>query len=304
MHMSVSNPTKRRTILLRTSYFAAIGGLLLIAGTAFWLHAMFFDTDRFTETATRAITEESSRASIAEAVVDRALQDRPMLRSTVGSQAEGLLADALGSEFAEASLQKTVESLQIALTTPRKEPVVLNLAQAKSIITSGQDLLDEGHPASTIDVSNLPDQIVIVDTAKLPNFYEYSIWVLWAGPLALVAACIMLGVWVHRADGRYRLVRLRTAMLVIATAALAGCLIGPLVKPAVLSVAANAPSQTLLGNIYEAFVGPFTNVALFLALGACVIWALLMALEVFTRNYRVSVRVERKSGAKRAPERE
>lgn len=302
MHMSVSNPTKRRTILLRTSYFAAIGGLLLIAGTAFWLHAMFFDTDRFTETATRAITEESSRASIAEAVVDRALQDRPMLRSTVGSHAEGLLAGALGSEFAEASLQKTVESLQIALTTPRKEPVVLNLAQAKSIITSGQDLLDEGHPASTIDVSNLPDQIVIVDTAKLPNFYEYSIWVLWAGPLALVAACIMLGVWVHRANGKYRLVRLRTAMLVIAMAALAGCLIGPLVKPAVLSVAANAPSQTLLGNIYEAFVRPFTNVALFVALGACVIWALLMALEVFTRNYRVSVRVERKSGAKRTPE--
>lgn len=301
MHMSVSKPTKRRAILLRATYFTAIGGLLLVAGTAFWLHAMFFDTNRFTETATRAITGESSRASIARAVVDRALQDRPLLRSTIGSQAEGLLSGALGSEFAKASLQKTVEGLQLALTTPRGEPVVLNLAQAKGIIASSQDLLDNGSPAGTIDVSDLPDQIVIIDTEKLPNFYDYSIGVLWAGPLALVAACAMLGAWVYRANGRYRLVRLRIALLIIAATALVGCLIGPLVKPAVLSVAANAPSQTLLGNIYEGFVGPFTNLALFVALAACAVWALLMAAEVFTKNYRLSIRIERKRAAKRTP---
>lgn len=235
--------------------------LLLVSQTAFWLHNNIFNNQNFTNIATQAITMESSRQSIASAVVDKALEGRPALQSAIGGRLTNLVTGLLGTDLVEQSTEKAVQKAQLLVTTPRKPPVVLDLTGIKSTATKLADVLNRDGEQK-VDPANIPDQIVLIDTSKIPNFYNYGITVLWLGPLSLLAALGLMAWWIYKGTlAAVRVKRFRISLVIVFASGVIALIVGPLVKPAFLSVAESAQAMTLLGNIFDGFIKPFNDQA-------------------------------------------
>lgn len=285
---------KKHRLLFRLVYFAVIVWLILGAMTAFWLQRQFFDTQRFSDTATVALTSQSSRESIAAAVTERALENNAIVRVTVGTQVEGIVANALQTDVAQNTIRNTVERLQLLVTTPRQDPLIIDLTSVKAIVATGQTRVAETSPLAAFDVSTIPDTLTIVDTAKIPNVHQTTILVLWIGPMALILAAAGLMYWIHRGGNRFALHRYSIAGLVVAAAGLVAVIVGPLVRPGILSVADDASSQTLVGNLYDAFMNPFTAAGWVVFAAGLIIALSFAGLNALTRRYTVEVKVRKK----------
>lgn len=268
------HPNLKISILVITSV-----SLLLIAQTSLWLSNNVFNNQKFTQITTEAITSESSRQSISNLLVDRMLEDRPMLNSVLGNRISSLISGLLGTDLAERSIEKIVQNAQLILTTPKKPPIVIDVRPYKqAAINISNALMRDDEPK--IDINRIPDEIVLLDTSKLPNYYQYGILLLWLGPIAALLALALLGAWIYRAKiAVVRLMRTRIALAAVLASGLIAMLIGPLFKPAFLSVAESAQAMTLLGNIYDGFIAPFyvqsqtISVIAFLLLVVTYAWA-------------------------------
>lgn len=235
--------------------------LLLISQTAFWLHNTIFNTQNFTNIATTAITSESSRQSIASGIVDKALEGRPAIQSAIGGRLTNLVTGLLGTDLVEQSTEKAIQKAQLLVTTPRKPPVVLDLTGIKQTATKLADVLNRNGDEK-IDPANIPDQIVLINTDKIPNFYNYGIAVLWLGPLSLLTALALFAWWIYKgALTAVRVKRFRIVLGIVFASGVIALIVGPLVKPAFLSVAETAQAMTLLGNIFDGFIKPFNDQA-------------------------------------------
>ncbi len=235
--------------------------LLLISQTAFWLHNTIFNTQNFTNIATTAITSESSRQSIASGIVDKALEGRPAIQSAIGGRLTNLVTGLLGTDLVEQSTEKAIQKAQLLVTTPRKPPVVLDLTGIKQTATKLADVLNRNGDEK-IDPANIPDQIVLINTDKIPNFYNYGIAVLWLGPISLLTALALFAWWIYKgALTAVRVKRFRIVLGIVFASGVIALIVGPLVKPAFLSVAETAQAMTLLGNIFDGFIKPFNDQA-------------------------------------------
>lgn len=247
---------------IKLSAFAIVSiFLLLISQTAFWLHNTIFNNQNFTSIATQAIEMESSRQSIATAIVDKALEGRPAIQSAIGGRLTNLVTGLLGTDLVEQSTEKAVQRAQLLVTTPRKPPVVLDLTGIKQTASTLADVLNRDGEQK-VDPSKIPDQIVLIDTTKIPNFYNYGIAVLWLGPLSLITALGLMALWIYRGTiSVVRVKRFRIALGFVFASGVIALIVGPLVKPAFLSVAETAQAMTLLGNIFDGFIKPFNDQA-------------------------------------------
>lgn len=273
--------------ILFVGYSAVIVILLLIAMTAFWLQSTLFDTTRFTSIAREAVTSQSSRDSIARKAVETSLADRPLIRATLGPKLEKTVSNVLGSEFADRTFMNVIEKMQLLLTTPRHDPIVIDLTSIKAIAQRAQNVTDNAK-VDSIDIENVPDSIMIIDTAKIPNLYQYSVWVLWTGPIALIVAALLSFFWIYRGGRAFYLYRLTIIAGVFVITGVLAALVGPLVRPAALSIAPDVSTQTLLGNVYNGFIGPFTNLACMVAISALVVGLFALLIGFFVRHYRVT----------------
>lgn len=295
MYYKVVKPFyKKHTLLFRLGYFALIIWLLLAAMTAYWLQRQFYDTQRFTETATTAISLQSSRESIASAATKRALENKPLLQATISSQVEGLIVNTLGSDASQKMTQNIVERLQLLITTPRKDPLIINLSSLKAVISAGQSRVAETSALAQFDVASIPDSITVIDTANIPNVYELGLTIQRAGPIAVILAIIGMAYWIYRGGRRFVLHRISIAALVLAIAGIISVIIGPLVRPGILSLADDVSTQTLIGNLYDAFMSPFTVTSWVIVAIGITVSLTFAGLNIFSRRYALDVRIKKK----------
>lgn len=244
------------TLTIITAIIAAI--LLVIATAAFWVNNSLFDTSNFSKTATASITSDSSRQAIGQLITDKALEDKPSIKNVVQEPAVKIISSALDTDRFKNLLGKVTSKLQTLLTSPRPKPVVLNLQGAKDFLSRLLDAVDQENNIKA-SPAKIPDQIVLLDTNKLPNFYQAGVVVLWVGPLALIAALILLAVpYVRqRRNALKRNVVIQGAALIVA--GLLALLIQPLVRPLVLSSIEDTNARTVVNNLYDAFMAQFND---------------------------------------------
>lgn len=246
-----------------TILFTTIITLLIISLSAAWLNRVIFDTNRFTSTASAALLEQSSRDSIGRLVADRLLENRPVLDRLIAEPVANVVSSFLATEQAQSGIERTVREGQLLFTSPQKPPVVLDFTPYKSAIVTAQQIIpNEGE--QRIDVNDIPDAVVLIDTTQLPNFYEYSLYTNFAGPAAFVAAVVLAGAWIWRGKAN-RYGRSRAVLVAVLAAGIIAVVLGPIAEPAFVSIGRDAASQTILGNLYDAFITPFRNQALVLA---------------------------------------
>lgn len=275
-----------------TLFFGTLMALIIIALTAFWLNRVIFDTDRFTATTVSALSEESSRESIGNLVADRVFENRPLLRATLSEPLSEYVAAFLATERAQTGIERAAREAQLLFTSPRREPVELELTEYKAIIATAQEIVRPDETERRLNVDDIPDSITLVDTSQLPNFHQATIITHTVGPLSLIAALFLAGVWLVRGGRANLYQRSRILLLVVIASAAIAALIGPIVEPTFVSVGRDAPSQTLLANFYTAFTAPFLTLTLWLGTLATLTLVGLTGWRELTKRY--SPRIELK----------
>lgn len=277
---------KSRTHTARNVLFAAVFVFMIMVGhTAYWLHNTIYDTERFTAISTEAIRQESSRQSIGTAIVDRALANRPLVRQTAGPRLSQMIAGLLGTDLATSATSKLVERSHLLVTTPRREPVTFDTTTLKSQIVTLQTAAGTDEESRRIDVSQIPDEITLIDTSSIPNVYHYGILALWVGVFSIFGV-IGVSVWyILRGQGKLRFVRSQQVLALVMLSSIIALLIGPLTRPVFLTAARNAPAQTLLGNVFDGFIAPFNSQAIVVG----VIASALLALTVLASSGRITL---------------
>jgi hypothetical protein len=230
------------------------GLLLVIANSALWINHTMFNSDRFADVAGTAVLSESSRHAIASEIVNKTLADRPLTRAVVGDQATKLIAGLIDSNQARSSIDRVVTRMHMYITSRNPANVELSLIGIKS--TVGRVIQIVGNDDMGARVDAVPDTLTIVDASKIPSFYQFAVAFLWAGPVALIAALVLLI--------RPHLVRRRADMQILAfqsaaviTASLAALLAGPLFRPPLLALVSEPNYRTVIQNLYDALNATF-----------------------------------------------
>jgi hypothetical protein len=269
---------------LRTTIIMGIIAALLfiVANSAFWFNKYIFNTQNFTNLTTEAVLSDSSRQAMATVIVEKALQNRPRLESAIEQPATKLISGLLDSDLSHTVLTKTVTRLQTIMTSANPQPVVINFEPLKdasqkilnvaSAVSGGQ--VGNGEKTD-VSISDLPDQVVLVNPEKLPNIYLLGSILLWVGPLAVIGTLILLA---------YPLIRNRTNLPALqSTFAVQGVIlffgwllalvIGPLFKPPVLGQVPDPNLRVLVDNVYSAFIGKFDSQSIVILIVA-IVWLL------------------------------
>jgi len=234
----------------------SVGVLLLIANSALWVNNVLFNTEKFTNVSTSALLSESSRTALSSEVVDQVLADRPVVKRAIGEPATKFIAGLLDTIIAKSATDKVITKLQTAVTTKRPQNIELDLTGIKSITSKLINLAGTDNPVP--DEKRLPDTIMILDTSKIPNFYQYGTLFLWLAPVAGVSALIILA-YPHikrKALTMGVLVWQGTALIATGLFAL---LVGPLFRPALLAQVENPNFRIVVGNVYNAFIATFNQ---------------------------------------------
>lgn len=286
----MSHVRKRHYLLKLSLFFGVIAVLLLIALTSFWAQRTLFDTDNFTATTTRAVSEESSRQAIGELVATRVFEKTPILGSLLSDRLAGHVAGLLGTERAQASVNRLAREAQLVITSPQREPVTIDLTGLKSAIVSVQDITGRTGNDVLIDADSIPDKVMLIDTASLPNIHHLAIVIVWLGPLTLLLALGLMAWWVL-CGRKVRMLRLLYILTLVISVAVLAIVIGLIAEPSFVALGSDVSSQTLLCNLYEAFMSSFYRQAMVLGSVSAVLLVGLTIWRWFTAKYSVKVAI-------------
>ncbi len=240
--------------------------LLTVANSAIWVNQQLFNTDNFTKTAVTSVTSESSRRAIATEITDRALADYPKIKNVVDDYAINFISGLLGSDRAEKLTSRIASKLQIVLTSKRPEPIVINLEGLKDTIGKLIEISGREDEAK-IDPAKIPSEITILDTQKVPSFYQAGVVLSWFSPFAVLGALALLAVPYFKNRKNYASIMLAQSVIVF-VGGLFMLMIGPLFKPQLIANINSANMRVVVGNLYDAFIATFnaqTYVILLLA---------------------------------------
>lgn len=255
--------------LITMAFGAAL--LFVIANSALWVNRYIFDTNNFTQVTTQSLTSESSRRAMAQAITNRALEDFPTVRNVVNNSAVNVVSGVLGSDQVENVMQKAVSKLQVVLTSNNQESIVIDLSGPKMVLTRIIDVVGE-HRQVKVNPEKIPNEIVLLDADKIPDFYKYGVFFLWLGPLALIGAALLTAIAYFKLRQNYKFIMLVQggALLVVSLLAL---LAGPLFRPPLLANLTREEGRIVIGNLFDAFMATFNAQTTSLIIAALVVMA-------------------------------
>lgn len=281
-------------LLKMSAFFITIASLIVISLTSVWLNRVIFNTERFTTITTSVFAQQSSRDSVSNLIANKIFENRPLLKATLSGRLSSYISGLLASDTATISVDKLAREGQLLFTSPRREPVVIDLSGVKPIIASAQELIQKNESEQRINIADIPDSITIIDTQALPNFHRAAVLTHLLGPLSLLCALILAGVWLARGGKANRYKRSRMLMVVVFGSALVAIIIGPLAEPSFISLGRDAPSQTLLSNLYKGFITPFRNQAMWLGATSAILLIITTITYELSRRYAINISITKK----------
>lgn len=245
------------------------GLLLVVANSAIWINHNIFNTQAFTTTAVNSLTSESSRQAFATEIVDRALAERPVLKRVAGNTATKLVSGLLGTDQFNQVLETTVGKVQVYVTSKEQKSVAVDISGIKNTIGTLLVVADNSGLADTDQasdrVTNLPNELTLVDEQNIPSFYTYGLVFLWLAPICgLLAVGLLVYPYIRRPSRYYRIAVVQG--VAVAGAGLLSLLVGPLFRPPALSSVTSPNMRIVVGNLYDAFIATFNQQAMYLVI--------------------------------------
>lgn len=230
--------------------------LLLVANSALWANKVFFNTDNFTEITTQAVQSQPSREAIAREIVDISLENRPAAKRVVSATATKLIAGLLDTNLATSAVDKSIALLQTALTSAKPQPITVQLGGVKATLQQLIEITNRDQAEARLGA--VPDDITLLDTNKLPDFYQAGRTLLLLGPISAVIALAMLA-FPHLRARNYeyssKLLLLQGPMIILT--GLLALAIGPIFRPTILAQVNSFNLRIVVQNIYNSFISTF-----------------------------------------------
>lgn len=255
------------------------GFLLLIVNSAIWINRQVFDENNFTNTTVNSLTSQSSRDAIAGKITDKALQNYPRLQDVADDRLTKLISGLLDGEKVHSVLTKSVSKLHIYLTSQNQKDVVINLAGVKDTINKLAEITgrDENGGQLLGKVNNMPDQVVLVNAANVPDFYKYGVAFSFIAPIALLIALVLIALPYIKDKASYLSIMLVQGLTLIIVG-LVAMLIGPLFRPMALSSISDPNGRVIVENLYNSFLATFNTQNMWLIIIGLLVCASVIAI--------------------------
>lgn len=253
---------------------------LFLAQSAFWINHSIFDQATFSNTVTTTILDEPNREAIATAVVDQALQNRPVLKRVVGTRAESLVSGLLGSDLSN-QLVSTISNKAYAYTTaPNRKDIAIDLTAVKTPLATIVTLAENNGANIALDPQQIPDQIVLVQKDAFPDLSGAVKKMLWVGPLLWLSTIGLFALYIYLGRKVYAK-RVYTVGAAISVVAILGILTRPFIPPTVAAAVPNITLRPVLESLASNFIAPFTTQMWYMLI------ATLLALIVFNQRFNI-----------------
>lgn len=253
------------------------GVSLFAAQSAYWINHTVFDQAVFSQIVTDSLQTDASRQGIAQAIVDTALQNRPVIRDAVGDRATSFVAGLLGSDIGQKLTQNVTEKVYSYVTTPDRQDIAITLTSAKQIIAAALAVAESAGKDVNVDVNSIPDQIVLVESDSVPQLSGALVAMMWIGPLLWLLTAVLFAVYIHL--NRRRWARsVYYVFGVIAVVGLVGLVSIPLIPASVAAAIPKINLRVVAETLTTNFLAPFqTQMLIMLSVTAVV--ALIFALR-------------------------
>jgi hypothetical protein len=229
----------------------------------------FVNSQNFSQKVSSVLALDSSREAIGNEVSDQVFKDKPILEQVAGDKLSSIVTSLLGTDIANKLVTRVSNDTVVYLTASKQKPIEINLAEIKPVIlalSKAVDAIDKTGSVS-LDASNIPDKIVLVEPGTIPSLYRYSVILAWMVPFA---ALMVIGLYVLIVRLRKLSIRqgVKRAGVIFMSSSLLGMAIGPVVKPPAIAMLQSTNLRTLTSNLYDEFWGPyFTQMTYMFVLG-------------------------------------
>lgn len=258
------------------------GVFLFFAQSAYWVNNTIFDQENFTEITTNTLLMESSRNAIATTVVNRALEDRPVLQRTIGKRAVSFTSGLLGSDISRQAIEAVTDKTYAYITAPNRQDIAIDLSPVKGVLTQLVNVARNPNNAERLEDANaqIPDEIVLVESDTFPSASKAVQTMLWIGPLLWLATIISFVLYVYLGRREYAK-RIYLAGLVILLVGILGMFTSPFVPPPIAAAVGNIDIRPVAQNLAHAFLQPFKQQMMYM------IGVTLAVLLVFNQRFNI-----------------
>lgn len=258
------------------------GVMLFFAQSAYWINNTIFDQQNFSQITTTALLSESSRNAIATTVVDKALQNRPVLQKTIGKRAVSFTSGLLGSDISRQAIEAVTDKTYAYITAPNRQDIAIDLTPVKDVLGNLVNVARNENNAQRIENANeqIPDEIVLVESDTFPSAARAVQVMLWLGPVLWLATLVTFSLYIYLGRREYAK-RVYTAGAVIIIVAILGMLTSPFVPPPIAAAINNINIRPVAQNLAYAFLQPFKQQMMYM-LGITVV-----VLVVFNQRFNI-----------------
>jgi hypothetical protein len=239
--------------------FSIIAALLLvITGLSFWLTSTIFNEQAFTNATTTVLTSQSTTESISAGIVDKALEDKPLIKNLLGTKLTGVVSGLLSTETFADVVKNVSGRVYLQITAKDPKGVVIDTTTVKSLVKPILTIVANPEQKTKLEGLDIPDQVVLVDPSTVPSIY-YLTGYTWIWPFALLGGLGLFGYTIYASKKELRLVNTQKAAGVLAGVGFLATAIIPSIEPAIIKGIQNYNLRVVAGNIYEGLSAPLYN---------------------------------------------
>jgi hypothetical protein len=253
------------------AFFAGI--LLLFAQTAFWVTSTLNNQTYFINTLVQVFQKEEVREVVAKEILNQAFAQRPILQRLSGSFIEPALIGILGSTQFENVLRLAANKYYDFAIAQSPQDFYIDISQFKQTVALLTTLTNT---EDRLNVTDLPDQILIVNASHIPDIHRVITFAVWAGPILLLIGIIFLIAAI--ALSKDPLKETMRAGFIVAGLSFLFYLAIPYINNGTSSTYFNTNTRIIFSELYTAFTQPLVNniqfqifIALVIAIGAMII---------------------------------
>jgi hypothetical protein len=243
-----------------------LSALIYLGNFSWWLDAQVIEPDAFADATVAALNQESSRAAMGELIVDRLVDELPLLIVLRASLAS-LFSELLASPALEEVLAFVAGEIHDRIITGSNEAIVVDLGDYSDAILGPIEAV--APRLAALVPQDWFTTVVVLEDDSLPDLSRQA---RWAGPvkyLSVIGALVLVFVLLRFVKRQFVQRRGMGAALVgmaFLLAALATAVLVPGAKVLALARAENPSVETIISTTYDQFMGYLKVSALVFAL--------------------------------------
>ena len=251
--------------------FSVLAALLLVvSGFSFWLSNTIFNEQVLVDKTVAVMTSQSTVQSLSSAIVDKTLENAPVVKNLIGSKLEGVVGGLLSTDTFANLVKGVSGKVYLQITSKNPKGVVISTTTIKSLVTPIANVVATPEQKTKLENLNIPDEIVIIDPNSVPSIYYLSNY-LWIWPFALLGALGLLFYTIYISAKNDRLVNTGKAAGVVAVVAFLAAAVIPSIEPPIVNNIQNYNLRVVAGNIYTSLSAQLFNIYSYLAVIALLV---------------------------------